>query len=55
VVCAIEKSKDLVELTVDELAGSFLAHEQRKNLKKNKTLQDTLQVKVILKEKTLYV
>jgi gag-polypeptide of LTR copia-type len=34
VVCAIYESKDLVELIVDELAGSLLAHEQRKNLKK---------------------
>jgi hypothetical protein len=28
VVCAIEESKDLEELTVDELAGLLLVHEQ---------------------------
>jgi gag-polypeptide of LTR copia-type len=27
VVCVIDESKDLAELTVDELAGSLLAHE----------------------------
>jgi hypothetical protein len=28
-ICAKEESKDLTELTVDELAGSLLVHEQR--------------------------
>jgi gag-polypeptide of LTR copia-type len=28
VVCAIEESKDLEELTVDEIAGLLLVHEQ---------------------------
>ena len=30
VMCAIEESKDLSKLTVEELAGSLEAHEQRK-------------------------
>jgi gag-polypeptide of LTR copia-type len=33
VVCAIEESKNLTELSVDELACSLMAHEQRKKLK----------------------
>ena len=36
VVCVIEESKDLATFTVDELAGSHEAHEQRK--KKDETL-----------------
>jgi gag-polypeptide of LTR copia-type len=55
VVCAIEETKDLTELTVDELAGSLLAHEQRKNLKKKETLEEAFQDKVVLEEKALYV
>jgi hypothetical protein len=45
----------LAELTVDELVGSLLAHEQRKNLKKKETLEKALEAKVVLEEKELYV
>jgi C4-type Zn-finger protein len=41
-VCAIEESNDLTVLTIDEFAISLLAHEQRKNLKKKQTLEETL-------------
>jgi gag-polypeptide of LTR copia-type len=34
VVCAIKESKELSELSVDELVSSLIAHEQRKKLKK---------------------
>jgi gag-polypeptide of LTR copia-type len=51
----IEESKKLTELSVDEVAGSLLAHEQKKKLKKKETLEEVLQAKVILKEKILYV
>jgi hypothetical protein len=34
----LKESKDLIELSVDELVGSLLAHEQRKNLKKKKKI-----------------
>jgi hypothetical protein len=54
-VCAIEESKDLAELFVDELAGLLLAHEQRKKLKKKETLEEALQAKVVLKEKAMHV
>jgi hypothetical protein len=53
--CTIEESKYLTELFVDELIGSLLAHEQRKKLKKKETLEEALQAKVVIKEKTLYV
>jgi hypothetical protein len=54
IVCMIEESKDLAELSVDELAGSLLAHEQRKNLEKKEIPEKTLQAKVVLEEKVLY-
>ena len=41
VVCAIEESKNLTKFTVDELAGSLEAHEQRKK-KKEESLDQAL-------------
>jgi hypothetical protein len=56
VVCAIEESKDLDEMTVDELAGSLEAHEQRKKRKEMESLEEVLQVKATIKEdKAMYV
>ena len=45
VVCAIVESKDLSMLTVEELVGSFKAHEQRKKKKKVEPLDQLLQMK----------
>ena len=54
VVCAIKESKDLAKFTVNELAGSLEAHEQRKK-KKEETLDQALQTKASIKEeKVLY-
>jgi len=49
VVCAIEESKDLSKLTVEELAGSLKAHEQRKK-KKWEPLDQLLQTKMSIKD-----
>nr|GFC59654.1 Gag polyprotein [Tanacetum cinerariifolium] len=52
-MCATEKAKDLEELTIEELAGSLEAHEQRNNWKKQESLDEALQTK-IKEEKALY-
>ncbi|GKD20573.1 hypothetical protein Tco_1222276, partial [Tanacetum coccineum] len=60
VLCAIEEAKDveeltIEELTIEELAGSLEAHEQRKNRKKQESLDEALQTKATIKEeKALY-
>jgi RNase H-fold protein (predicted Holliday junction resolvase) len=52
VVCAIKESKNLTEMTVDEVSSSLEAHEQRKKKKKKKqeVLEEILQAKATLKE-----
>lgn len=56
VVCAIEESKNLEEMTVDSLAGSLEAHEQRKKIKENEEpLSEALQAKITIdEEKVIY-
>jgi hypothetical protein len=55
VVCAIEESKNLEEMSIDDLAGSLEAHEQRKKKKQEQPLDEALQTKATIKdEKVMY-
>jgi predicted GNAT family acetyltransferase len=55
IVCAIEESKDLSTLSVEELAGSLEAHEQRKMKKKEEAIEEAHQTKESIKdEKVLF-
>nr|GEV43200.1 retrovirus-related Pol polyprotein from transposon TNT 1-94 [Tanacetum cinerariifolium] len=54
-LCALEEAKDPDELTIEELAGSLKGHKQRKNRKKQESLDEALQTKATIKEeKALY-
>ncbi|GKF61584.1 hypothetical protein Tco_0181638 [Tanacetum coccineum] len=49
------ESKDLEDLTIEELAGSLEAHKQRKNKKKQESLDESLKTKATIKdEKALF-
>ncbi|XP_074353045.1 uncharacterized protein LOC141692213 [Apium graveolens] len=54
IICAIEESKNISEMKVDDLVGSLEAHEQRKKLKEKEPVAEALQVKVEDKGKILY-
>nr|GEV37958.1 hypothetical protein [Tanacetum cinerariifolium] len=56
VVCAIEESNNLEDMTIDDLAGSLEAHEQRKIKKKQESFDDhVLQTNVTVEEEAMYV
>ncbi|GKD76193.1 hypothetical protein Tco_1334475, partial [Tanacetum coccineum] len=56
VVCAIEESKDIEDITIYDLGGSLEAHKKRKLKKKQESLDVALQTNVIVKEeKAMYV
>jgi len=50
IVCAIEESKDLKALSVEELVGSLEAHEQRRRKKKEESLDQKLQAMATIRE-----
>ena len=50
VVCAIEESKDLEELSIDELMGSMMVHEQRIN--QHAPVEQALQAKLSFNNRT---
>jgi len=51
IVCAIEESKDLTVLSVEELARLLEAHEQRRRKKNEESLDQALQAKTTIREK----
>jgi len=51
IVCAIEESKDLSKLTVEELAGSLEAYKQRRRKTKEDYLGQALQARTNFKAK----
>nr|GEY80506.1 retrovirus-related Pol polyprotein from transposon TNT 1-94 [Tanacetum cinerariifolium] len=53
VVCTIEESKDLEDLKIKELAGSLEEHEQRKNKKKQESLDEALKTKATIKDENV--
>jgi len=54
IVCAIEESKDLSKLTVEELAGSLEAYEQRRRKTKEDYFGQALQAKTNFQEKKAF-
>ncbi|MCI83342.1 retrovirus-related Pol polyprotein from transposon TNT 1-94, partial [Trifolium medium] len=44
VVCSIEESNDVTQLTVDELQSSLLVHEQRMKAQKDKEEEQALKI-----------
>ena len=54
IVCAIYESKDLSKLTMEELAGSLEAYEQRRRKMKEDYFGQALQARTNFKEKKVF-
>jgi len=54
VVVAIEESKNLKDLTVEQLMGSLQAHEQKIDRREGRSLEQVLQTKLTVKNVSEY-
>ena len=54
IVAAIEESKDLTTLSVEQLMGSLESHEQRRLLRNDQSVESAFQTKLNLKQQNSF-